>query len=602
MKKPLKNRFLAAITATVIVCTSASSAVYGYALDTKETVESESVSETEGLEKSETRESETGEVKAVESTAAETVSETGKDSETESVTETESETTLETELIENKGTLVENSFRYQNGEWIHDEMPLYAAGFKPWSFTDGSWINSIGEPIVGAINKGIDVSSHRGKIDWKKVEASDVDYAIIRCGYGNNYVSQDDDYWKYNADECTRLGIPFGVYIYSYAMDVKEAKSEAEHVLRLVKGYNLSLPIYFDLEDEKYTGKLTNKEIADITEVFCDTIEAAGYDVGIYANLSWFNNRLTDPRFDQWPKWVAQYNTVCDYQGDYTMWQCTSSGIVDGIAGGVDVNFTMNGFEVEDVEPAEPPESEQDKQVRSFVERLYELILNRPSDEAGLEAWKDILINQEETGAEVARGFVFSDEFVSRKLSDDEFVEVLYETFLGRPSDSNGKEAWLKCLTQGFSREYVLKGFIESNEFNDICLDYGILRGTIPLNSIQDKNPEITKYLFRCYDVFLGRKPDEKGMIEWVESFAVRKENPAEITKGFVFSSEMIEKNLNDEEFIKIMYRGLFNRTADEAGFNDWMKWIHEGKSREDIFWGFAGSDEFRRLVQSFGL
>ena len=111
MKKPLKNRFLAAITATVIVCTSASSAVYGYALDTKETVESESVSETEGLEESETRESETGEVKAVESTAAETVSETGKDSETESVTETESETTSETELIENKGTLVENSFR-----------------------------------------------------------------------------------------------------------------------------------------------------------------------------------------------------------------------------------------------------------------------------------------------------------------------------------------------------------------------------------------------------------------------------------------------------------------------------------------------------------
>lgn len=77
-------------------------------------------------------------------------------------------------------------------------------------------------------------------------------------------------------------------------------------------------------------------------------------------------------------------------------------------------------------------------------------------------------------------------------------------------------------------------------------------------------------------------------MIEWVESFAVRKENPAEITKGFIFSSEMIEKNLNDEEFIKIMYRGLFNRTADEAGFNDWMKWIHEGKSREDIFWGLC--------------
>ena len=158
------------------------------------------------------------------------------------------------------------------------------------------------------------------------------------------------DRWKYNADECTRLGIPFGVYIYSYALNTDEARSEAEHVLRLVEGYDLSLPVYLDLEDERYTGRLSNKEIADIAEVFCETIQSAGYEVGIYANLDWFRNRLTDWRFGQWTRWVAQYNYECNYEKNYSMWQCTSTGFVDGIDGPVDLNFTMN------ITPREPEE------------------------------------------------------------------------------------------------------------------------------------------------------------------------------------------------------------------------------------------------------
>lgn len=152
------------------------------------------------------------------------------------------------------------------------------------------------------------------KIDWEKVAASDVSFAIIRCGYGDDYESQDDAWWEYNANECTRLGIPFGVYMYSYALNTEQALSEAYHTLRLVKDYNLSFPIYLDLEDEVYTGRLSNKEIADIAEVYCNTIEAAGYDVTVYANLDWFQNRLTDPRFDRWDKWVADiYSGYCAY-------------------------------------------------------------------------------------------------------------------------------------------------------------------------------------------------------------------------------------------------------------------------------------------------
>ena len=523
----------------------------------------------------------------------ETVAETEYETETKNQVETEFESELESET-----ELVENSFRYENGEWMHNEIAMFASGFTPWSFENGNWINSLGEPIKGAVEKGIDVSFAQGKIDWEKVAATDVSYAIIRCGYGNDEVSQDDRWWKYNADECTRLGIPFGVYIYSYALNTDEALSEAEHVLRLIEGYDLSYPIYLDLEDERYTGSLSNKEIADIAEVFCETIQSAGYEVGIYANLDWFRNRLTDGRFGQWTRWVAQYNSECTYKKAYTMWQCTSMGTVDGIDGFVDLNFTMDITPEEEEEEIYIPE----KMVENFVTRLYELVLGRKPDKVGLEGWKSQLLNKVETGAVVLQGFINSDELKSKNLTNDAFVELLYNVCLGRSSDVAGKEAWIACLEKGLSRTHVLKGFAESEEFTDICSEYDIIRGNITLVEKEDLYPEITQYLYRCYRVFLNREPDVQGLRQWIDAFAVKGDRPDEITKGFVFSKELNDKNLDDEEFVKILYKGLFDREADDAGLYDWINWLNSGKSRQEVFWGFTNSDEFHKLVSSFGL
>ena len=426
--------------------------------------------------------------------------------------------------------------------------------------------------------------------------ATDISYAIIRCGYGNDEVSQDDKWWKYNADECTRLEIPFGVYIYSYALNTDEALSEAEHVLRLIEGYDLSYPIYLDLEDERYTGSLSNKEIADIAEVFCETIQSAGYEVGIYANLDWFRNRLTDGRFGQWTRWVAQYNTECTYKKAYTMWQCTSMGTVDGIDGFVDLNFTM------DITPEEEEINTPEKMVENFVTRLYELVLGRKPDKAGLEGWKSQLLNQVETGADVLQGFINSDELKAKNLTNDAFVELLYNVCLGRNSDKEGKGAWISCLEKGLSRTYVLKGFAESEEFTDICSEYDIIRGNITLVEKEDLYPEITQYLYRCYRVFLNREPDTQGLRQWIDAFIARGEKPDEITKGFVFSKELNDKKLDDEEFVKILYKGLFDREADDVGLHDWINWLNSGKSRQEVFWGFTNSDEFHKLVNSFGL
>lgn len=210
--------------------------------------------------------------------------------------------------------------------------------------------------------KGIDVSQWQGEIDWAKVKASGIGYAIIRAGFGNNDTRQDDTLFLNNIQGCINLGIPVGAYIYSYAKTIAEAKSEAEHILRLLQGYTLQYPVYLDLEDENTTGKLTNEQIEEIAKTFADIVAVAGYKVGIYANKYWWTTKLTGKVYDQWERWVAQYNSECTYSGSYGIWQYGSDGKVDGISGNVDVDIcykdypSIIGGTSEDIPEAAPTE------------------------------------------------------------------------------------------------------------------------------------------------------------------------------------------------------------------------------------------------------
>ncbi|MGF0031905.1 GH25 family lysozyme [Bariatricus sp. SGI.154] len=215
-----------------------------------------------------------------------------------------------------------------------------------WRYKDGELIESysIGRSRAASrvkqgniTKKGIDVSEHNGDINWEKVKASGIEFAIIRCGYGTNRSDQDDKKWLRNVSECERLGIPYGVYIYSYATNTDRALSEAQHVLRLISGHNLSYPVYFDMEDNSTIGSDLNA----IAQTFCSTIKNAGYAVGVYANLDWWNNYLTDTRFSQWYRWVAQWSSACNYTGEYALWQYSAIGSVDGISGPVDLDYLI---------------------------------------------------------------------------------------------------------------------------------------------------------------------------------------------------------------------------------------------------------------------
>ena len=209
--------------------------------------------------------------------------------------------------------------------------------------------SSANSNIKKDVYNGIDVSCHNDKVDWTKIKESGIDFAIIRCGFGKDTTSQDDSTFRYNINECKRLSIPYGVYIYSYALNTDDAISEASHVLRLIKGYEPKYGIWFDMEDadgyKKKNGMPSNDTLVDICDVFCKEIKKNGYNqVGIYANLDWWNNRLNSSKLDVYDKWVAQWGEKCTYGKKYVMWQYTSDGSADGIIGRVDMNYCYKTF------------------------------------------------------------------------------------------------------------------------------------------------------------------------------------------------------------------------------------------------------------------
>lgn len=201
--------------------------------------------------------------------------------------------------------------------------------------------------------KGIDVSEWQGEINWAQVKTAGVDFAILRCG--RTFLEDEkkpkrvDNYWYRNVEGCLSSGMPFGAFYYSQATSPAEASEEADWAIYAlqsagVKGSDLAFPVYFDMEDSKMVGK----NYAAIAQAFFDKLTAAGYPVGTYANLSWWNTRLTSPVFDKYSKWVAAYNAsigltyapMSNFSEGNGVWQFSDYGSIPGISGRVDLNYT----------------------------------------------------------------------------------------------------------------------------------------------------------------------------------------------------------------------------------------------------------------------
>lgn len=196
--------------------------------------------------------------------------------------------------------------------------------------------------------KGIDVSKYQGNIDWDKVAADGVEFAMIRLGYrgyGTGALVLDE-LFEQNIKGAKAAGIKVGVYFFSQAISNAEAKEEAEFVIEHLKSYKLDYPIAFDTEeianDSSRMDGMTPDEITDTAITFCDTVEAAGYDSMIYANLRWFNMSMNMEKLEKYDKWYAYYDNELYFPYKVDIWQYSDAGQVDGINGTVDLNIQIS--------------------------------------------------------------------------------------------------------------------------------------------------------------------------------------------------------------------------------------------------------------------
>ncbi len=202
--------------------------------------------------------------------------------------------------------------------------------------------------------KGIDISKYQKTIDWKKVAADGVKYAIIRVGYRGYDQGGliEDDLFDANVKGALQNDVAVGVYFVSQAITVEEAIQEAEFVLDNIRAYNITWPVVLDLEDaaskDARTANLTKEEHTDFAIAFCETIKEAGYTPMLYSNIRWFMEELDLERLAEYDKWLAQYFNRPFFPYALQMWQYTSSGRVDGITGNVDLNLCFTDYSGQD--------------------------------------------------------------------------------------------------------------------------------------------------------------------------------------------------------------------------------------------------------------
>jgi lysozyme len=230
------------------------------------------------------------------------------------------------------------------------------------------------------VSKGIDVSHHQTALDWRKVKAFGIDFAIIRGGRDRTL----DKMFHAHIKGAMDAGLPVGVYWFSYALNTADAVKEADFCWQTVKGYKLDLPIFFDYEydSERYSkerGVTPTKRLrTDIHKAFCERITKLGGKVGIYTNIDYITNRLYWDELKQYPLWLAQFplgekdvgwttlkpEQVNTKYGKPIIWQFGQAR-VDGYSKPVDANFGY--FELPDksvpvqAKPAEPALKKGDK-------------------------------------------------------------------------------------------------------------------------------------------------------------------------------------------------------------------------------------------------
>ena len=251
------------------------------------------------------------------------------------------------------------------------------------------------------------------------------------------------------------------------------------------------------------------------------------------------------------------------------------------------------------------PYLERVEMVEQFVFRLYETALGREPDPSGFINWQSRIMTGRSTGASVAYSFIFSTEFLAKNVTNEEYVDILYRTLLNREPEPAGMTNWLNHLNARMSRERVFSSFVNSPEYRALCLSYGIAHGTftppagkqtfyIPSRDI------IEAFVTRLYKEALDREPDAPGLRNWTDHLVTGRMTGSSVANSFIFSQEVRSKNLDNDEFIELLYKAILGRESDPSGKASWLNNMRRGMSRQTVANHFYTSPEFTAICNSY--
>lgn len=244
----------------------------------------------------------------------------------------------------------------------------------------------------------------------------------------------------------------------------------------------------------------------------------------------------------------------------------------------------------------------QNAGVEDFVSRMYTVALDREAETEGFNDWVGQLRNHTIDGAGIANGFINSREFLNKDLSNDDFVRVLYATFFDREPDEAGMQDWLNRLNTGVSRTEVLSGFVNSEEFSNLCDTFGIARGTMQADGTSRYNIGVRNFCERMYTKALDRSGETMGIEYWANLINTGAATPKDVAKSFFNSEEFLNRNLCDADYVDVLYQTFMGRPSEIEGKIYWIQKLHHGgMTREQVAESFAASQEFSNIMAEYG-
>jgi len=241
--------------------------------------------------------------------------------------------------------------------------------------------------------------------------------------------------------------------------------------------------------------------------------------------------------------------------------------------------------------------------IEDFIERLYTVALGRASEADGKAYWISEITEGRKTGGECGLFFLLGEEFTNRKLSDEDFVETLYSTFFDRHSEPDGKAYWLGALKNGSAdREMVVRSFIDSTEWCNLCADYSVRSGA-PTAKAERASRSAIDFTYRLYYCCLDRSAEDAGLNYWSLALTNLEQTGCSAAKEFFQSNEFVEQDLSDREYIKRLYLTFMDREANASEIRYWVGEIRNGtQTRDSVLAFFGQSEEFTFVCARYGI